>query len=176
MTDYFPIPSTVSGIWERDRFGRGSVRNMARWEEIEKERDKARLITSVWRECALADGWSLEPTYGDHEAAESHGTIKIDTRIGMFKGHVDARPNRRGEDQRNWMLGSGEVTIWGPDGLQIRVPLIYPGIEALIAATRHCNNCHADDVDTQRYSFAGRCCTKCRPEMARVHERPGWCD
>lgn len=175
MTGYFPIPTNVSGIWKRDPLGRGSIRDVAKWEEMERERHRDRLIACVWRDCALADGWSLEPTY-QHEPAESHGTIAIDTRIGMFKGHVMARPSKRGETERDWSLGMGEVTVWAPDSLQIRVPLIYPGIEAIIAMTRHCNNCHADDVDTQRYSFAGRCCAACRPEMARIHERPGWTD
>ncbi len=176
MTDYFPIPSTVSNIWMRDPLGRGSVRNMERWAEIERERDHARMIATAWRDCAVLDGWTLEPTYEGGEPAESHGTIHIETRIGTFKGHVDARPSRRGEDERNWMLGSGEVTIWGPDGLQIKTPRIYPGIEAIIAATRVCSNCKAEDVETLRYSFAGRCCRACLPEMQRIHEQPGWCD
>lgn len=181
MTEYFPIPTDMTRpVWRYEPDptifgGRRSIRIMPVWEAIERERDKARAVAITWREAAIADGWVLTPTY-QHEPAESHGTIQIGTRIGTFKGHVMTRPNKRGENEHDWSLGSGEVTIWGSDGLQIRVPLVYPGIEAIIAATRECFNCGAKDVDTQRYSFAGRCCAKCRPEMQRIHEQPGWCD
>lgn len=145
---------------------------MARWEEIERERDKARAVAGAWRDLAIADGWTATPLYG-HEPVDHAAKI---THPSGFYGHVMTRPNKRPENERDWSLGSGEVTIWAPDRLQIRVPLVYPGIEALIAATRECFNCNAKDVDTQRYSFAGRCCAKCRPEMERRHEGPGWCD
>ena len=67
----------------------------------------------------------------------------------------------------------GSVSIWGPDSLAIAVPMPYSW-DAIVAGARTCSACGKTDVDTQRFSFAGRCCAACLPEMRRQHERPGW--
>lgn len=68
-----------------------------------------------------------------------------------------------------------EVNIWGPDKLAIRPPATYD-FAAIQAAQTTCSHCKKTGVKTQRYSFAGRCCEACLPEMRRKHEGPGWCD
>ena len=65
-------------------------------------------------------------------------------------------------------------SVWGPDKLQIVIPEEY-SMEAFIAALRTCMYCKATDVDTQRVSFAGRCCEKCLPKKRKELEYPGWC-
>ena len=71
--------------------------------------------------------------------------------------------------------GRHTVHIWGPDGLQIKVPAVY-SFDAVKTATRICQYCSATDVDTVRVGFAGRCCEKCLPAKRAEIETPGWCD
>ena len=63
--------------------------------------------------------------------------------------------------------------MWGPDGMQVVVPVIYDATK-LIAGLRACLYCDAQDVPTQRVSFAGRCCATCFSEQKRIQEYPGW--
>lgn len=149
----------VNGLWSKRQ------RNEKPWEQISKARVELILKAIAWREAALADGWTIEPTYQQHEPMET-----------AFKMHRDgflvqglARPPSA------TMLGTGEIHCWGPDGLAIHAGEIYD-FAALQADLRICHNCAKADVDTMRYSFAGRCCAECLPEMRRVHEQPGWCD
>jgi hypothetical protein len=118
----------------------------------------------TWREAAANDGWEIDKTYGN-EKLESAWSA---TRGGWI---VLALARPKGE-QLNFDVAS--INIWGLDGLSCRAPIPYPGFDELQPLLRKCNCCGADDVETQRYSFAGRCCADCRPEMARQTERPGW--
>lgn len=68
-----------------------------------------------------------------------------------------------------------EVTIWGPDGLQIEVPETYD-MDAIRAALRVCMYCHRTDIDTQRVGFAGRVCADCLPAQRKLQEFRGWAD
>ena len=68
-----------------------------------------------------------------------------------------------------------EVTVWGPDGLQIEVPKAY-SMEAIRAALRICMYCHRNNIDTQRVGFAGRVCSDCLPEQRKQQEVRGWAD
>lgn len=113
---------------------------------------------AAWREAAIADGWQHEPLYAPHETEEQACRMARDG----FKAHVIVRGNH-----------GDSVAVWGPDGMQVRVPREYTW-EAVVAGLRTCQPCGATDVDTVRYSFAGRCCAACRPAMARQHEYPGW--
>ena len=127
--------------------------------------DKAEYDRVVaFRMAAIADGWTLAPIY-EHEPAESHATMSRDG----FKAHVKARIKQPGE---KWKYET-EVSLWGPDGLHIPTPEVY-SMDTLVEALRVCPKCKAKDVDTVRYSFAGRCCNVCLPEMRRRHEYPGW--
>jgi len=97
-----------------------------------------------WKSDALADRWSQED---------------------------DIRVKREGFTAQ---IRHDSVFVWGSDGLVINpAPIIYSW-DALIAGLRHCHHCGHSDVDTVRYSFAGRCCKACLPEMRREHEYPGW--
>lgn len=203
---FFPIPSSTKGLWiatgEINRLGgRESMRNEPRWREIGTERDKARTIVETWRDAAIADGWTFNPTYA-HEDVNRAMTLQIllasGLKIGttslnrLFKTHVISRPNVL--EGKDWSLGDGTINVFGPDDLQIKVPLIYPGkqyfVDALVTC-QYCGNgpnrhyfkdpatgdydlCHP--VATYRFSFAGRACRQCIPELQKVHERPGWND
>ena len=114
-----------------------------------------------WRKDAVADGWSAKPTYPHHESIERAFTLN---REG-FIAQCLARP---ADDRRT--NPDAAISVWGPDGMYIKPPREYdwPTIQA---GLRACVNCGAIDVDTERYSFAGRCCADCRPEMAAKHER-----
>ena len=123
----------------------------------------------AYRAALLADGWSSEPTY-EHEKEDSASRHRRD---GFLVSIISRAPSAKTEhliEQRN---PEGSVSIWGPDGLAIAVPMPYSW-EAIVAGVRKCSACKATDVETQRYAFAGRCCAKCLPEMRRQHEKPGW--
>ena len=118
-----------------------------------------------FRDDAVKDGWSIEPSYGTHESVERASTLKKN-------GYTMSVISR--EKIGKWEY-EADISIWADDGLSVAYPDIY-NFDAIEKGKRHCNLCDADDVDTQRYSFAGRCCAKCRPEAAKKYEYPGWAD
>lgn len=63
--------------------------------------------------------------------------------------------------------------LWGPDQLVTEIPMPY-SYEIMVSNLRKCKTCGREDIETTRYSFAGRCCHDCLPELRRVHEYPGW--
>lgn len=111
---------------------------------------------SEWREAAMRDGWDAHPLYKNESIEQA---TKLTN--GDWVAHVIDRETYQ------------SVSVWGPDRLQICVPANY-NMLSLERRLRHCTVCDATNVDTQRYSFAGRCCAECRPEMARFYEFPGW--
>lgn len=115
----------------------------------------------AFRDAAVKDGWTIGPN--GNESQETWARL---TR-GDWVGHVLARKN-----VGKWKY-QAEVSIWAPDKLSIIVPDIYSW-EEIQAAIRTCCLCGAKDVDTQRYSFAGRCCKSCRPAAAEKYERGNW--
>lgn len=160
-------------IWEPDPPGRiwtmrgsgllaTSTRNDALWAETEALRRRNLVQAAAWRDAAVADGWSIQPTY-DHESVDRAW------RLGRegFKALGLTRPGNERE------LPCASVHVWGPDGLAVRPPPVYDW-PAIVAGARTCSACGTVDVETQRFSFAGRCCAACRPEMARRYEQPGW--
>lgn len=130
-----------------------------------------------FRRALLADGWTVEATYKS-EPVESASTCKKDGFVisllsrdwletkQHYPWYKNAQPKRRYECS---------INIWGPDSLAIEPPETYD-FAFIRRGLRTCNNCKREDVDTYRYSFAGRCCVDCLAEMQRIHEFPGWCD
>ena len=116
-------------------------------------------------EAAVADGWIATESYPGHEPLKQAFTLNKDGWIV----HGLARP----KGWAHYTRDCADLVAWGPDRLQIVMPKTYSA-EAMQAGLRTCQNCGATDVETQRYSFAGRCCAACRPEMARLTEYPGW--
>ncbi len=130
--------------------------------------DPAQLAAAeAWRMAAIADGWAAQPTYEGHEPIESACTLVRDG----FQAHTITRTKKAGA---KWPF-QAKVSVWGPDGLAVRAPTIYDWGK-LLAGTQHCNYCHADGVETQRVSFAGRSCAACLREQQARLERPGWDD
>ena len=125
----------------------------------------------AYRLAAMADGWKCLPTYGDHEPVERAAKL---TREG-FTMSIISRSSHDPDHQHPGPVWHYEanVHIWGPDGLAIAPPPAYDW-NAIIASVRHCNYCNANDVDTKRVGFAGRCCDKCLPEQKKKLEFPGW--
>jgi len=122
---------------------------------------------TAWREAAIADGWTSEPTYGDREPEQSAA------RLRHPEGFVAQTIAREFPPERSRYRYSASVNVWGPDGMSVIPPNTYD-MAAIRGALRTCENCRATDVDTVRFSFAGRCCQKCRPAMAAKFEYPGW--
>lgn len=120
----------------------------------------------IFRNAAVADGWICKPTYGEDENMLSAASLDKD---GFHMSIISCE-----HEDTKWKY-EVNISIWGPDGLAIKVPEKYD-FASIQAGLRTCNVCNATDVDTQRYSFAGRCCAACRPEMARKTEYPGWCN
>lgn len=115
-----------------------------------------------WRDAAVADGWSQEAMYGPYEDVDRVARLRKDGWVAQ----VFMRVYDTGYIHAN-------VTIWGPDNLQVTVPPIY-SMEALVKNLRKCLNCGAEDVDVVSYSFAGRCCKACFPELARKTMSGNW--
>jgi hypothetical protein len=76
------------------------------------------------------------------------------------------------EKKGKWAY-EASISIWGPDGMAVGVPELYEW-GAVKAGLRTCNACGKTDVETFRFSFAGRCCNDCIPAMRKKHEYPGW--
>jgi hypothetical protein len=119
-----------------------------------------------FRDAAAADGWSIEGTYEPSESIDRASRL---TRDG-FVMQIITRDNIGKGGSKHF---EASVHIWGPDGLAITPPNFYD-FKEMVARTRRCSACKAEDVDTVRYSFAGRCCNACLPEMRMRHEKPGW--
>lgn len=112
-----------------------------------------------WCKAAVADGWVATPLY---ENEPINHAAKL-TRDGWIVQAID-RPNQR-----------SSMNIWAPDRLAIKVPETYSMVE-LIKRLRWCHYCDSKDVNTQRVSFAGRCCTECLLEQQKIQEYRGWAD
>lgn len=109
-----------------------------------------------FRDAAVADGWSIEPTYG-HEPEAHAASLKRD---GYHMMTV-TRPESKNHS----------VHLWCPKGIAIKVPPAYD-FEAIKAGTRVCAYCGATDADTVRVGFAGRACKTCQPkEEAKLGPR-----
>lgn len=119
-----------------------------------------------YRDAAAEDGWSIRGTYEPSEPVDRAARL---TRDG-FVMQVITRDNSGQEYQKRY---EASVHIWGPDGLAVAPPEFYDFAE-IVARTRCCASCGKSDVKTVRFSFAGRCCEACLPELRRVHEQPGW--
>lgn len=136
---------------------------MSEWTE------EARRAAEAYRAAALADGWTSEPLSA-HEPEESWSKL---TRDGFVMHVVARRPHPPTERLMGRAKPEGAVSVWGPDRLGIKVGKVYSWDE-IARGPRTCNECGATDVETFRFSFAGRAYAACIPEMRRVHERPGW--
>lgn len=119
-----------------------------------------------WRDAAVADGWAIEPTYGDHESVDRAARL---SREG-FTCQILTRDN---SDKGGKWKAEADINVWGPDGLAVKVPAFYSW-EALTAALSRCSACKATNVKTTRVGFAGRVCEACLPEQRRRVETPGW--
>lgn len=124
----------------------------------ELERNRA------WVADAVADGWSIEPTYSQ-EPVERAARLRRDG----FSVQALMRDN----DRPHGRTIETSIHVWGPDGLAVRPGLKY-NFDQLRAGLRTCNSCRATDVPTRRYSFAGRCCEACLPAMRAKHEQGNW--
>jgi hypothetical protein len=111
----------------------------------------------AWRAAAEADGWEVNPTYS-HEPVDRAATM---SREG-FQAQAITRGNR-----------GDELTIWGPDKLQVTVPDAYLWA-TLTENLKRCMECARVVAHVQRVGFAGRCCDACLPSARRRDEFPGW--
>jgi hypothetical protein len=146
----------VAGLWKN------SVRDEAKFQRLVELRTENLRLCNEWRQAAEADGWQFTPTY-QHEPVEH-----------AFRGNREgfsiqgiARPNGPGKTPE------ASIHIWGPDGLAIKPPLCY-NMDKIRAGARRCGYCSAEDVDTVRVGFAGRCCLTCEPTIRPHIETPGW--
>ena len=157
LDETFPIPTDTRGLWQ------GRELNETVHKRLIGERARAVELATAWRLAAEADGWVFEQTYWHAPLEQSFKSLRDGFAIRGL-----ARPSKENS------LGSSEISMWGPDGLRVVVPLVYPGMPFFVAACRHCLYCGATDVETVGYSFAGRCCEGCSLEMQRIYEYEGW--
>lgn len=60
-------------------------------------------------------------------------------------------------------------------GLAIKTPKVY-NFEEIVLGLKTCGICNTKNVQTFRYSFAGRCCENCLPAAKEKFEKHGWND
>jgi hypothetical protein len=130
----------------------------------------------AWRDAAIADGWTAQPTYPHTEPVESAATLQRDGWLAMIftrdRGPKEAREPRT----RGYARFEAHVSVWAPDSMAIHeVPKVYSW-DALQAGQRTCGYCQATDVDTSHVGFAGRCCAVCLPTVRPQVEYPGWAE
>jgi hypothetical protein len=126
--------------------------------------DEQELIeVATFRDAAIADGWDAKPG-GSSEPLEVYAHLEKEG----FKMHAMCRRNAG-----KWKFQTN-IHIWGTDGLAIQLLGPIYNWEQIKGGLRRCGECGKEDVDTQRYSFAGRCCANCRPAMAAQYERGNW--
>ena len=167
-----PWADTVVGkLWTPAPGGRPfrpagpSTRNGALWHAKTAEREAFVKLALEWRDAAVADGWDMEPTYGDHESVDTAWRLRRD-------GYSIQGISRPGSDKE---LPTAGVSIWGPDGLAIHPPLEYDW-EAIRRGAETCSECGKYPVQTVRVAFANRVCGECSPAARARLEVPGWCD
>lgn len=132
-----------------------------------------------WVESAVADGWSLRPTY--NEPVEHAGTLtrpaaddecagahERTTWVVMYLNRPPG-PTKHGNRLRRDIA----IHAWGPDRLAVKAPRPY-SMEAMRAALRTCLDCGLADVDVVRIGFAGRTCRACHAKNVALVEYPGW--
>lgn len=122
----------------------------------------------AFRDAAVADGWSIEATYGKHEPLERAAKLHRD-------GFVMRILTRDNTDRGYRKKYEAEVNIWGPDGMAITPPKEY-SFAAISDGVLTCGECKKTGVKTQLVGFANRACSDCAPALRAVIEKPGWCD
>lgn len=127
------------------------------------------LAAQQWRDAAVADGWEIQPTYGDHEGVERAAKLRREGYVVQILTRDNAARKAATGARHSF---EASISIWGPDGLHIKTPAFYSW-EAIKAAAERCDNCGARGP-TQRYSFAGRSCAACLPHMRALYERGNW--
>ena len=129
--------------------------------------DRAYLeAVQAYRDAAIADGWTVEPTYAAEEIGRACRLKKSD-----FVMMVLTRENRPGGK----FAYEVRAYLWGPDGLAIK-PQAPHNWDQIKEGLRVCGWCGATGVHTERVGFANRVCAKCAPEARKKIEVPGWCD
>lgn len=115
-----------------------------------------------WLEDALADGWvETDRGWENYYILEREG----------WAAHINTNSVAlRGRER----ITVGSVTVWGPDELQILVPVHY-NWQWMQDALKICEECgHVGE--TVRLGFAGRVCPECRKKLVDKVEYPGWCN
>lgn len=118
-----------------------------------------------WVADAVADGWTIEPTYAS-EPAERAASLWKD-------GYHVLALMRDNSEHKYKYKHEAQINLWGPDGLAIKAPSVYD-FALIEAGNRRCGECGKTDVDTQRVGFAGRCCAEGLPAAQKKYEYPGW--
>lgn len=132
----------------------------------------------AFRDAAIADGWSHHATYQNEPEERASRLSKDGFTMRILTRSRDNEVLNPAAGIHRTMHGKwkyeARVSVWGRDGLGISLIGPVYDMARIKAGLRRCDACRAEDVDTQRYSFAGRCCAKCRPDMAAKYEKPGW--
>ena len=113
----------------------------------------------AWRDAAVADGWSITPTYNS-EGIDRASTLDRDG----WKALILTRSER-----------DCDVVVWSSDRLVVTHGTIY-SFEELKRNERLCSNCGSTEIATVRIGFAGRVCPTCREKLKPIIEYSGWCN
>lgn len=124
-------------------------------------------MVRTFRDAAVNDGWSIRPTYPNHESVDRSATMNRE-------GYTMMILTRDPASGPKWLY-EAQISIWGPDGLAITPPDGYDFAE-IEKGLRFCYDCNQYVERTVRVGFAGRVCPACLPAARLRDEKPGWCD
>lgn len=128
----------------------------------------------AWRDAAVADGWSVEPTYAPQgkskgEPVESAAKLHRD-------GWTASILTRDNQDKpgRKWKY-EAQVSVWDPNGRGVAPGATYDW-DRLREDSLRCDKCGTLVDRVHHVGFANKACADCLPAMREKMEYPGWAD
>lgn len=120
-----------------------------------------------WRDAAIADGWSIEATYGS-ESVERAARLKRDSfLVSILTREPEPKPWHANPPAEYSIFG------WGPDGLALELGETYDW-EFLNRNLLLCGACGKYKPKVVRVCFCNRVCEDCEPKERARLEKPGW--
>ncbi len=126
----------------------------------------------TWKTAALADGWAIKPTYGEHESVDRAASLEKD---GYNEGSIPEKLQKKPEASRDGE-SQGQLHYYLRSSLDLESPVTTPGFSRRSEIPKLCSECGQVKPQTSRVGFANRVCDDCKPAAKAKYEKPGWCD
>lgn len=128
----------------------------------------------AWKEAAVADGWSIEPTYPP-QGQNAGESVERAARLHRDGWTVQILTRDNQDDPgRKWKY-EAQVSVWDADGRGVTPGDTYDP-NHLKESSMRCDGCGKLVEKVHPVAFANKACSECLPNMRREMEKPGWCD